>query len=400
MTRTLYCTTATARGLARALLLGQELRARHGDVDFRILVAEHPSVVQRLRRQLPQQTLVAPDEIGCPEWLHMAFCYDEWQLPAALQPAWLRALGRHGDVIYFDCDVAVHAPLDEIQAQLRDAAIVVAAHEGTATLARRWDRGPFNLGFLAIAGGDGPQKGLLDAFHAWMADPDPWYLHLSATFFAAEVAARCPKMAVLRPPRHGLAHWNAVDSGIRLDEHEQPHADAGPVLFSHYAGLLATDDGYRSRYPHDEAVPKPGSSFARLVQAYQERLGGMSPHPLAHQPYSFGAYVDGTPIAPAHRRAFLRLATANRRQIANPFAARGAIEQLCARSPEQIERMVRDQKLLIQSHLLGLPRSWFAIASTMTRLAAPQTHLRMFQLAHGVGNGWRRLRGLLSDGRR
>ena len=118
MSKTIYCTIAAANYLPRVQILRDSLRA-HGHSDFRVLLIEHPTVVARLRTELPDFKILDPEEVGCPHWLHMAFYYDVMEFSTALKPALIRKLMPEGNVVYLDPDIEVHRYSNPLSGDVR-----------------------------------------------------------------------------------------------------------------------------------------------------------------------------------------------------------------------------------------------------------------------------------------
>jgi hypothetical protein len=307
----------------------------------------------------------------------MAFVYDEAGLPSAYRGALARALSREGNVIYLAPDIEIFAPLDDVVAALPESDIVLVARSAAPPPPSEWTEGPFDAGYLGVPGG-GRSGSPLDALHAWAADPDPWYLSLGDALWAAQVPILCSRPRVLRPPRHGLGPGNAAAFGVRLDAGGRLVTDAGPVTSCRTLGAGVGT-----------------SPIDRVAGARRQRLARVARPPLADSPYSFGRYRDGAPIPPGHRRAFLRLAAANRREIDNPFGERPTIELTFHRSPEQIERRVLDRYTFVRSRTFAIPGRAFQMASSVVRAISPSAHARAYGAVDRAKNGYRKLSRLL-----
>lgn len=75
--------------------------------------------------------IVSPFEIGLDrdEFHRMAMIYNVLELATAVKPWFLRTLlDESGDVAYFDPDIRVYAPLDDISTLARDHSIVLIPH--------------------------------------------------------------------------------------------------------------------------------------------------------------------------------------------------------------------------------------------------------------------------------
>src|SRR5262249_24027928 len=103
---------------------------------------------------------IGPDALGLPCFYEMCFKYDVTELCTAVKPSFLSLLlDRYADgIIYFDPDILILKPLDELKALWRRADIVLTPHllqpipadgckptEQDIMLA-----GAYNLGFIAV----------------------------------------------------------------------------------------------------------------------------------------------------------------------------------------------------------------------------------------------------------
>ena len=75
MSRPIYCTAAAACDLPRAQHLGRSLSRHLGDVDFRVLLLEHPRLAGSLRGPLAPFSLLTLDEVAGADWVRLAFTH-------------------------------------------------------------------------------------------------------------------------------------------------------------------------------------------------------------------------------------------------------------------------------------------------------------------------------------
>jgi hypothetical protein len=224
-----YCTIATAAGLGQALHLRDSLHRVRPDANFHLLVAEHPAEVARLRTELKEVPLLAPDQIGCQAWVHMAFFYDPSAYGAALRPWLLRALLRRGDVVYLDPDIEVLSPPEALEQALWEVDLVVAPE-------LRGHRDPAVMKDQALLG---VRKGattdeLMLRWGRALAKPPPCGDPCDDGFWAAAFASLSPRLLVLR------------GQGYRVGgQEERPAAssfatyhDGTPIPPSHRAAFL------------------------------------------------------------------------------------------------------------------------------------------------------------------
>lgn len=322
--KTIYCTVASAYTLAAALRLRESLIAAHGTIDFCLLLTEHPVVVARLRAALPELQILAPEDVGCRQWLQMAFYLDRREYAAALTAALLRTLLADGSVIYLDPSCEVFSPLTELASALLDHDLVVATPSSA--------RPPQDVGApssLDILRQDHPSLWLVgvaqgaagERFLGWwqelVADSGPAGAAdapYAAGLWALAVAAAAPRLKVLASPRYG--HTSAALNLKLWDGVGVPQTADGPLAVVRYPAAPPTAPGAQSHAPSAADFP-PDALHAR----YLGELATAPAQRFAALPYSFGSYLSGAPIASADRLALWQLPRARRQLIDNPFAA-------------------------------------------------------------------------------
>ena len=124
------CTIVARNYLAHARVLAESFRRHHPSGCFTTLVldARHEELATRAE---PFRVL-DPYEIGIEraELDRMAMIYDVMELATAVKPWLLRTLLEEGisDVSYFDPDIEIHAPLDDVCELARRHSIVLIPH--------------------------------------------------------------------------------------------------------------------------------------------------------------------------------------------------------------------------------------------------------------------------------
>src|SRR5438477_5710509 len=149
--------------MPHARVLAESFCEHHAGGTFATLVVDYGAGPVTAARE-PFE-LVRPSEIGLDarELYRMAALYNVSELSTALKPWFLRALLDRGldHVVYFDPDIEIFAPLDDIATLSRDKSIVLTPHttepmpndgripnERTILLA-----GIYNLGFIGVGTG-------------------------------------------------------------------------------------------------------------------------------------------------------------------------------------------------------------------------------------------------------
>jgi glycosyltransferase involved in cell wall biosynthesis len=153
------CTIVARNYLAQAQVLARSFRAHNPDVHFYTLVIDADGSEHL---DIDVGTIVTPYDLGLDaDVLHpMLAKYDVIELATALKPAMLMWLVRLGSesVAYFDPDIRVFAPLDDVFADAAQHGILLTPHtiEPIPRDGRQLNErvimqaGIYNLGFIAV----------------------------------------------------------------------------------------------------------------------------------------------------------------------------------------------------------------------------------------------------------
>jgi hypothetical protein len=387
-------------------------------------LTEHPVAVAKLRQKLPELQLIALDELSLPQWVHLAFYFSREELCAALKPALLQKLQPEGNVIFLAAESIVYSPLSELCAQLDSAEVLVTpyltqplADDGHhPTTLELLASGPFQLGFIGVRGGPAGAalRPLLAAWQQAMEGRAAVGLEIGGGAYADQLwaAGLCGLTAgvqVVRSTRYNLGYWNVGQSGLHWDGVDVPRTSDGPLGFYNFTGLDPGNVSRLSRH-QDRVSAAPGSPLFLLLSQYVNRLAAAPLRDLAALPYSFGRFIDGSPIGPDHRRAFGRLPAANRRLVVNPFAEVRFVGDLVAASSLNLgvsatdlrarlaESLLRVSQLEQQLHTL--PHSIFGHVRSVMDQVAPGSSQRLHgllqQTSQRIGPKVQRARQLLS----
>lgn len=406
MKKTIYCTTAAARTLPQALLLRDSLRAQ-GVEDLRILVTEHPAIVAKLRAQLPDLTLLAPNQIGCAQWLHLAFSGSAAELGAALKPALLATLLTEGSVVYLAPTIEVLSPLSDIEQALTTADFVVTPRvsrplpdDGKSPSMRDVLRaGPFDLDFIGVRAGEQNvallrwwQQATSESVMT-LRDGEPLQNDAS---WASVLPSLCDTLRVLRSPRFLLSAWNLAQNSIAGSGDQGPGQTApqtadGPLVLLSYAGLSEEPAAGAPLQAQNRFEITQGSPIQKLLARRQARIAASQLPPWTDISGSFLRYTDGTPIPDSAREIFLRLAPQNRRVILNPFTDRRFFEEIAARSPAVQHISLQDtleRCAALERRMNTLPYSLFSHAANALDLALPGSRDQVYNLMQNISRGY------------
>lgn len=306
---TVAFTSCAPNYAGKARVLFESLRRHCPDLELHWLVTEEraPELVDELGSDVDRLWFVDDLEQGRdPTWV---FGHDLVELSTALKPHLLRELHREGFglVLYFDPDIVLFSPLDDLLQRAKRSSVVLTPHLLTPEDDPRGildhevctlRNGVYNLGFLAVRNCEEGR-----AFASWWCrrcsllctrDPaspaftDQKWLDLATVFF--------PGVNVERSPRFNVAAWNVGRRGL-AGTFDTDFQVAGERLgFYHFTGF---DSGaHRSVVDHYA----PTVTVDMLVEWYGLRSRHLAPK--KDGTWRLGHYSSGWEVLSGHRRLY------------------------------------------------------------------------------------------------
>ncbi len=324
------CTIIARNYLAHARVLAESFLSHHPDSSFTVLVIDAPTSASGEGE--PFETLL-PTHIGLDdeEFRRMTMIYDVLELATAVKPWLLRQLlADGGDVVaYFDPDIEVFAPLDEIEELAGEHGIVLTPHI-TDAAARDTNElaedailiaGMYNLGFLGVGRGDDTQR-FLDWWMERVArecvvEPhrgrfvDQRWVDFVPSLFDAYI---------LRDPAYNVAWWNLANRDLAWTG-ERYEVDGEPLRFFHFSGYSPDEPHLLSKHQGPAPLVRLSErpAVARICAEYAERLLASGYREAASHPYGFGRLPGGVPVDGRMRRLYrAELAAAERGEAPEP----------------------------------------------------------------------------------
>jgi glycosyltransferase involved in cell wall biosynthesis len=288
-------------------------RCHHPEADLFVCLADRRLDVPGLYD--PGWTLVEAEELEIPGFRDFSFRYDIMELNTAVKPYMFRHLfdeWGYDAALYFDPDIEIFRPLDDVITRLRDGASFVltphlcAPSEGPGdpndfTIMRA---GIYNLGFLGVSRCVESQR-IID----WWARRLRFYC-ISAPEqgifvdqkFMDLVPGFAPRTHVSSDITLNVAYWNLRQRGLEQDG-EGWRVDGAELTFFHYSGFDARTPTRLSKYDPemDDAMPE---ALSRLTAGYAERLLGNGYGTVSGSMYAYGRFSSGTAIHPLVRQMF------------------------------------------------------------------------------------------------
>jgi glycosyltransferase involved in cell wall biosynthesis len=311
------CTIIAKNYLAQARVLAASFKRHHPDGECFVLVidgtdgyvdvADEPFVVVR------------PSEIGAEAFEQMRSAYSAMELSTALKPWLLRyMLAEHDDgsgVAYLDPDVEVHSRMVELEAALREHAVVLTPHVLRA-MPRDGKRpsetdillaGVYNLGFIGMSGREDAHT-VLD----WWAERllTDCYVAPERGYFVDQrwidfVPGLIGDLKILRHPAYNVAYWNVQERELRRDGTRRYLVDDRPLRFFHFSGYRPTERAMLSLHQSRTELTEHAALHA-LHDAYGDALEAAGYGELSSLPYEHGALPSGAPLTDLLRSLYRR----------------------------------------------------------------------------------------------
>jgi len=337
---TCFATIVSPNYLAYARVLRDSLERHVPQGEFRVLVVNRQTAQVRAAVEETGLEVTYAEDLGLPNFEHVAYKYDLVELNTALKPSFLKHLFAQGfdQVVYLDPDISLFSPPTPVLQALELAEIVLIPH----ALAPAMDglrpsdidflrTGTFNLGFVGLRRGAQALR-LLDwwedrCLSYGFNDPrfgtfvDQKWLDLAPCYFDS--------VQILKHPGCNVAYWNLHERQVEAGPSGYA-VNGEPLVFFHFSGVDASAPGVLSRHQNRHAL-RARSALAKLVNDYCERLLAAGHGKWTHIQYSFGALDDGTRITPLMRRA----ACLSGLEAGRPFARDSPFQRALAKARVQ-----------------------------------------------------------------
>ena len=302
-------TSAAVNYLPKVRALCRSIRRFHPEAMIHLALADQrPSWLTTEGE--PFDSILEMGELGIPKLTGWSFMHNIVELSTAIKPfALLRLLERPDckAVVYFDPDMVLFSPVDDILATLETSNVALTPHQTKPekTLEAVLDNeitslkmGVFNLGFIGVANtGEGrnfAQWWSERTYHFCRAEvpnglfTDQKWINFAPIFFDG--------VAILKSSRHNVATWNITTRRLTGNVADGFEVDGAPLGFYHFTGF---DSG-----AHRLMAVKNASGNAALqdlIGWYEKRIAPKPDDPANGLAWAFANFSDGTPILARHR---------------------------------------------------------------------------------------------------
>lgn len=268
---TLAFTICSINYLAQARTLGDSLKQTNPDYQYVIGLVDKLNGANLPADLTPAYTMLEVDQIDIPDFKAMCDRYDITELNTAVKPYYIdyffKNYAEATEVIYFDPDIIVFQPLDELNANLQKYSLVLTPHICSPT--PDWERpneqhhlntGIFNLGFIGLRKDATSQQ-----FVNWWKQRLAYECRndlCNGLFVDQQWVNFAPlyydNVWIEKHLGYNVAYWNLHERYLSADETGQWWVNKKePLQFFHYSGYSPyrpTDvSKYQTRYTFDPA---------------------------------------------------------------------------------------------------------------------------------------------------
>lgn len=338
--RVAACTIVSRNYAAYARTLQESLRASNPDIDFHVLIVDRKDADFEVKAGFDR--LVWVEDLGIPNFHHLAFKFDILELNTDVKPFMLTQLaGNYDYVFYLDPDIFVYGSMQDLVDRLKDQTAIITPH---AISPLEDDKKPseidfmragiYNLGFFGVRscpealrlldwwGRRCTELGYNDSRQGLFVDQK--FVDLVPSFFDGVV--------IERSPVYNVAYWNLHERRVDAQDPANPRVNDLPLAFFHFSGLSVEPPSeprleiskYQNRSDFSnrpDVKPLFDRYRAKLVEHGHRELRGLV--------YGFGSFSNGERINGASRRLF-GLVSQRFDSSIDPFDAQGPVYHLLA----------------------------------------------------------------------
>jgi hypothetical protein len=314
-------TSSTVSYLPKVRLLAKSLKEHHPDVIFHLVLVDETPDWLKLKNE-PFDSIIPLDGLefiyykyqkNSKLWKQWVFCHDVVELCTAIKPFVLKYLLNKENctgVFYFDPDIVVFSPLDNLFKELESSSILLTPHltKPEKSLEAILDNelcslkhGIFNLGFIGVSP---TADGISFAnwwterlYHFCRADiatglfTDQKWIDFVPVFF--------DNVKILKSPRFNVAPWNLTNRKLSGNFKTGFKVEGEPLGFYHFTGF---DSG-----AHKIMAVKNGGfneTVLSLVDWYENQIKSDQKGDISNTKWVFETFSNGEKIIKKQRELF------------------------------------------------------------------------------------------------
>jgi hypothetical protein len=243
-------TSITANYLAKAATLAYSIKRLHPDAVFHLVLSDQQPDCPPITTACFDE-IITIDKLPIPDLPAWSFKHRKVELCTAVKGPAIEYIAQErgaGRIYYFDPDIVVLGPLDDLERALDRHSILLTPHQchPEADLQAIMDNeicslrhGVYNLGFLAVRMTEQGQR-----FVAWWAErlrlycyddtpnglfTDQRWVDLAPAFF--------DDIGIMRDPQYNVATWNLTHRRAQGRAPYDIEINGHPLVFYHFSGF-------------------------------------------------------------------------------------------------------------------------------------------------------------------
>lgn len=313
--KTVLFTVVSENYMAFARTVLQSVREQHPEFALFICLVDEGS-----NTEIPEKDefkIISIRDIDLPNFLDMRLRYDVMELNTAVKPffiEWIYNKTNVDKVIYFDPDLFLYKPLDNVLGPLnKGSSVVLTPHVNRPIEVDGFSpsdhgimqSGVFNLGFIATRRTDETQR-----FVRWWAKQletasisdvknnlftDQRWCDFAPCFLQ--------DLKVLHHEGHNVAYWNLDQREVKRDSDGNVMVNNDPLVFFHFSGFHPRRLEQVSKHQNRFTWDRLSQTTRELMQAYGDRLLENGYETATKVPYSYDD-IDGLKIRPVMRQIY------------------------------------------------------------------------------------------------
>lgn len=320
-------TSIAANYLPKARVLARSVKQFHPDVVFHLVLCDAVPASFDLDQE-PFDSLLTLSELVPQNSQRWAFQHSMIETTTGVKGfALVRILELPScsEVLYFDPDILVMAPIEGLLERFKEASVLLTPHlsEPEETIDAILDNelsalrhGVFNLGFLGVKNSE---EGLRFA-RWWAARLDKFcYDDIPAGLFTDQrwidlAPAYFSDLAILREPVYNVATWNLTHRHVGGSLERGVTVNGQALIFYHFSGF---DSGAQ-----ETMLKKYGADMPVLFELrswYISECKRMGQQACSLLPWAYGCYDNGELIT-AEQRKLYRTRQDLQEAFANPYS--------------------------------------------------------------------------------
>jgi hypothetical protein len=333
--RVAACTIVSRNYSAYALTLQESMQASNPSIDFYVLVVDRKDPEFEVKSGFDR--LVWVEDLGIPNFHHLAFKFDILELNTDVKPFMLTMLaGKYDKVFYLDPDIFVYGSMQGLVDRLKDQTAIITPHAFSPI---EDDRKPsevdflragiYNLGFFGARscpeglrlldwwGRRCLKLGYNDSRQGLFVDQK--LVDLIPAFFDGVV--------IERSPVYNVAYWNLHERRLDVTDTSNPLVNDLPLVFFHFSGLsveLPSEPRLEVSKYQNRSDFRNRPDVKPLFDRYRAKLLERGHRELRGLPYGFGCFSNGERINGVSRRLF-GLVNDRFDTAVDPFDVRGPV---------------------------------------------------------------------------